>query len=699
MSPEDRIGPAGTGATRPPARGWVLLAGGVLALLVLGLFWPAIRGGFGCLDDQAYVTANAHVQNGLTWEGVRWAFSSFEIANWHPVTWLSHMADCTLFGLRPAGHHLTSVLLHALNTLLVFLVLRSLTGATWRSLFVAALFGLHPLRVESVAWIAERKDVLSTFFLLLTLWAYAAWAQRVATRRSWAGLCYGLALAAFALGLMSKPMLVTVPFVLLLLDYWPLQRIPRASAGAAVPVVGRLMVEKIPFFLLAAASGVVTFLAQKSGGAVQTMTRYPWEIRVENALVSYVRYLGKFVWPVDLAIFYPHPGAWAAGQVALAGALLAAISVIVVVGRRPRPYLLVGWLWYVGMLVPVIGLVQVGVQSMADRYTYVPLLGVGIALTWGTEELTRSWRHRGIALGVAAGAVLAGCVVLTHRQIGWWADAETLFRHALDVTENNAVAQNGLGTALVDRPERRAEAIAHFREALRIEPGFANVHFNLGKALADTPGQMREAIAECEVALRLRPRWAEAHNNLGKALASFPGREVEALAQVDAALRIDPDLPEAHNNRGNLLLQFPDRLAEAIAEYDAAIRLKPAYAEAHNNRGFALAQIPARLPEAVAAYRTAVRLKPGYADAHVNLGNALTRLPGRMPEAITEYEAALRYQPDYLGAHYNLAVVLAALPDRLPEAIGHLEAVLRLRPGDPAASQALARLRAAQRAR
>ena len=682
----------------------------LLALAVLACFLPAVRHDFICLDDHGYVTENQHVLSGLTWANLGWAFRNTEMANWHPLTWCSHMLDAQLFGARPWGHHLTSVILHAVNTLLLLVVLYRLTGAYWRSLMVAALFGLHPLHVESVAWVSERKDVLSTAFGLLTLWAYGRWVERAGARQARAAVYYRLALVFFALGLMSKPMLVTLPCLLLLLDYWPWQRCD-GSVASWWPLIR----EKVPFFVLAAAASVVTYLAQSGLGAVVTWQIYPWTTRVANALTAYCRYLGKSAFPTSLAVAYPFASDFPVLLTLLAAALLAGITLAALSLRRRRPYLLVGWLWFLGMLVPVIGLVQVGRQSMADRYSYVPLVGVFIMVVWGVADATAGWTRRAWVLGPVAGAVLVGCAALTWRQLGFWQDSETLFRHALAVTHNNFTAHDCLGYALAHSRGQRAEAIAEYRAAVQLDPNQADVHHALGKILAETPGDLDEGISEFRMALRLKPGDADAHLNLGIALATIPDGTVAAIAELQTAVRLKPESAEAHYNLARVLARRPDRLSDAIAEFQTALRTRPDFAECHNDLGTALAQLPGRLPEAVAEYRTALRLRPDWVGVHCNLGLVLATMPGRLPEAIAEYETALRAQPgsaevhnnlgtalaqmpgrtadaiseyqaaldlrpDYWEAHFNLGALLASLPGRAAEAVIHLEAVLRLKP-------------------
>jgi Tfp pilus assembly protein PilF len=534
----------------------------LLALVTMALYWPATGHDFTDLDDGQYVLENTHVTSALTLENARWALGSGYASNWHPVTWLSHMLDCQLFGLKPWGHHLTNVLLHALNAMLVFALLQQMTGARWRSLFVAALFAVHPLRVESVAWVAERKDVLSAFFGLLALLFYARYArQRLALHDQPSTINYGLALFFFALGLMSKPMLVTWPFVMLLLDYWPLKRnaergMRNAELGAGGTGQGRtlpwmkLVWEKAPFFALAAAASVVTFLVQKRGGALGPGEAVPLGARGGNALISYCRYLGKLFWPTDLAVFYPHPGQWPLGKVLLAGGLILGVSVLLFAQRRRSPFLPMGWLWFCGTLVPVIGLVQVGTQAMADRYTYVPVIGLIVAMVWGLEGLAKGGRYQQIALSVGGSVAIVLCLALTRQQLGHWKDSEALSRHALKVTENNYRAHKMVGDALAKKGQTD-EAISQLQEALRLKPDYDNAHNSLGSALA-MKGQIDEAISQFQETLRLKPDHAGAHYNLGNALAK-KGQTDEAISQFREAIRLKPADADLRDNLAKVL--------------------------------------------------------------------------------------------------------------------------------------------------
>ena len=502
-----------------------------LAVLITAVYWPVLHAGFLTYDDDLYVTANPHVLGGLTIRDVMWAFTAYHAANWHPLTWLSHALDCECFGRNAGGHHAVSVLLHVANTVLLFWVLRRMTGATWWSAGVAALFGVHPLDVESVAWVAERKTVLSGLFWMLAMWGYVRYVERPTRGR------YAAVVGWYAMGLMAKPMVVTLPFVLLLLDYWPLGRtrwVPSVVGNNAPLRFGELVREKLPFFALAAVSCGVTIWAQHSAGAINSLERLPLGARMANAVVSYVWYMEKAVWPSGLAVFYPYR-VWPPGAVIMAGAILVAVSGVVIRRVRREPHLAVGWFWFLGALAPAIGLVQVGSQSMADRYTYLPLIGLFIMLCWSVPSRAMERWHLKAITCVAAAAVLAVCAALSRVQVEYWRDSETLFRRALDVTRDNWVAHDGLGVVL-EQTGRISEAIGHLEQALRIKPDFAEAHYNLGVALMAS-GRIPEAIEHYQQALRIKPDYAEAHYNLGVALGQA-GRIPEAIGHLEQALRI-----------------------------------------------------------------------------------------------------------------------------------------------------------------
>ena len=549
----------------------ILLCLGLL-LLVIFTYFPVLNNDFIFYDDPGYVVENPHVQSGLTWENFKWALGSTAGGNWHPVTWLSHMLDCQLFGLNPRGHHLTNLLLHAVNTVLVFLVLERMTGAAWRSFFVAAMFGLHPVHVETVAWVSERKGVLCTAFSLSSLLCYSGYARRESKQQngtagpgrlaflphSAGATHYWFALLFFALGLMSKPMLVTLPFVLLLLDYWPLNRFSDNNNL-------KLAVEKIPFFLLSAAVCVITIPAQKMAGGVRTMATFPLTVRMENALVSYCRYLGKFFWPENLPFFYPHPGHWPLAEVLSAGLLLLVVFFGAWMTRRSHPYFLMGWCWYVGTLVPMIGLVQVGFQSIANRYTYLPLIGICICLAWGANTLTQRWRYQSWVLFILAAAAIGICIPVTRVQIGYWKNSEILFEYASVVIKNNWVAHGRLGLVF-SKQGRLDDAIREYREALRLKPDDADTHYDLANALG-RKGLWVEAISQYREDLKLNPDDPAGHNNLGVAFFQ-KGKLKEAVSEFQEALRLKPDYTDARRNLAAAMRALNTPAAPATPDHD-----------------------------------------------------------------------------------------------------------------------------------
>jgi tetratricopeptide (TPR) repeat protein len=542
MSAFNRGRPLPNGATPPqPAPRWAVPAICLaLAAITFAVFGQTLRHEFFAFDDNDYVYENLVVSRGLTLQGVVWAFS-FHFCNWHPLTWLSHELDCQFFGLHPGGHHLTNVLLHTAAAIVLFLALRRMTGALWRSAFVAAVFAVHPLRAESVAWVAERKDVLSGLFFMLAVGAYVRYVENLKSQISKLRFWHALALVFFALGLMSKPMLVTLPLALLILDYWPLQRVESA---------GRLVVEKLPFLALSAAAGAATVLAQNS--VIRTGGSYSLPNRLGNAMAASLIYLGQMVWPARLAVFYPYPQhgipAW---EAALAGMLLAGLSALAWAGRRTRPWLLFGWAWYLVTLLPVIGIIQVGAKAHADRYTYLPQIGIYVAVTW----LAAQWRMSRAAFGGLMAGVLAALMICAWKQTAYWQNSETLWARTVACTASNCVAHCNLGIALRQRG-MVDQAIAQFDEALKIQPDDADSHNNLGLALRQK-GMAGPAIAQYEMALQCNPACAAAHFNLGVALLQ-KGRASEALSHYQEALRIEPASKEIVNNLAWLLATSAD---------------------------------------------------------------------------------------------------------------------------------------------
>jgi tetratricopeptide (TPR) repeat protein len=606
-----------------------------LVISTLVVYWQVKDHAFINLDDNQYITENIHVQCGLTYDGMKWALTAFHATNWHPVTWLSHMLDIQFFGFKPGAHHLVNLFFHVINTLLLFTVLNRMTHALWKSAFVAALFALHPLHVESVAWVAERKDVLSTFFWMLTMVAYILYAEKPNFKRYLATLTF------FILGLMAKPMLVTLPFALLLLDYWPLNRFQYQKAEKndslkstkaenfkrrkgkynKVPVKEKaadnqpqksnyswavtrnLLREKIPFFIFSTLSSIVTVHAQQE--ATPSLQMLPFADRIGNALISYIQYIEKMFWPRDLAVFYPHPGLPSLWAILIAAALLLGITAIILwQGRRFR-YLMVGWFWYLGTLVPVIGLVQAGDQSMADRYTYIPLIGIFIIAAWGIPELLKKWRHQKIVLTLSSSLIIIVLIPTAYKQVSYWKNSITLFQHCLVVTHNNYIAHERLGNALADIGKTE-EAIVHYRESIKIKPGFVNTHNNLGVELA-RQGKTDEAITYFRNVLLMKPNDVDAHYNLGNELLR-QGKIDEAITHFITALQLSPNNSSIYINFG-AALAIKGKTDEAISYLNKAIQLKPNEAKAHGM----LARIlfmQGKSDQAADQFREALRLNP-----------------------------------------------------------------------------------------
>jgi protein O-mannosyl-transferase len=651
-----------------------------LAIITLALFWQVRDHAFINLDDDRYITENPYVQEGITFENLKWALTTGHASNWHPLTWLSHMLDVELFGLRAGRHHLMNVFFHILNTLLLFLILHRMTRALWQSAFVAALFALHPLHVESVAWVAERKDVLSTLFWMLTLGAYGYYVKRPGYRR------YLLVIVCFLLGLMSKPMLVTIPFVLLLLDFWPLGRLQpakhdgpdsrnanhpedptrkkrQAANRSAVKAVDRegwpayplqwtvirpLLLEKVPLLGLAVLSSIITIVNQQR--AIASLVELSLGARIANALVSYVKYIGKMIWPQDLAVYYPSLYVQPWWSVLGAVLILSAATVLFVWKSKRFLYLSVGWLWYLGTLVPVIGLVQVGSQAMADRYTYVPLIGIFIMIAWGVPDLLKNRGHRKTLLPVLAGIALLACASVTWAQVQLWRDSITLFSHTLKVTTDNYIIHNNLGIALSDQGKFE-DAFVHYKAALLINPKYIKAWENLGICYEES-GRSAEAIEAYEQARRLDPNDAKTWNSLGSAYGKS-GRTAKAIEALRQALRIDPAYDEAWNNLGNAY-GGNGETAKAVEAFQQAIRINPKNAKAWNNLGIACEESGQSL-KAIEAFQQSLKISREHANVWNNLAVAF-RKHGQTAEAIEAYRQALSINPKYVKAWIGLGV-------------------------------------------
>jgi len=630
-----------------------LLAALVLVTLVSFIFYKALWNDFVNYDDPEYVLENARIQSGLNWQTVRWAFSSGYAANWHPLTWLSHALDYQLFHLQPWGHHLTSVLLHITNALLLFIFLERATGSVSRSLAIAALFGAHPLHVESVAWVAERKDVLSALFWILGMLSYQRYVSLRHNGRTSGRVYYGLTLLFFALGLLSKPMVITFPVCLLLLDYWPFARFERTTATT----VRSIFIEKLPFFVLSALSALVTYLVHLRGSSLASPVYFPLSVRLTTVPVSYCRYLWKMFYPVDLCVFYIHPRIWPVSVIASTTLLLIAMSIAAVRLRFFARYFFVGWTWFLITLVPVIGIIQTGSQSIADRYTYIPYIGLFIAVCWLIPDVLPHFRGRDLLLQSAAVAILATLVLLTQREVAYWKSSEALFRHAVSVEPNNTLAHANLGAALMEN-RHPIEAERHLREALRLAgeaaDKMAGAHLALGMLLTDD-GRYAEAIVNYQKAVARRRDDAKAHLLLGIALHRT-GASDAAIEEIRTAAKLQPDLVEAYNNLG-MIYREQGNLDAAIQAYVSALIIRPGFADAHNNLAIVLS-LQNHQEDAVAEFKRAIELNPSSPAFHTNLGAQLEQLHD--PErAIAEYREALQLAPDYFEAQEKLDQALA----------------------------------------
>lgn len=641
-----------------------------LALLTVATYAPVWRFDFVALDDPQYVYANPNLANGLTSSAIVWAFRAVYEANWHPLTWLSHALDIQLFGLTSGWHHVTNLVLHVANTLLLFALMRRLTGSMWRSSVVAALFAVHPLHVESVAWVAERKDVLCAFFFILTGLAYVRYVRAPSVTR------YTLVAIALALGLMSKPMIVTMPMVLLLLDYWPLNRFQRGFVA--------LVVEKLPWLAVVAASSVVTFLAQQHGGAMKSLVQMPIALRVQNAIVSYVDYLVQTIWPVNMGVFYPFPRSLPASQVVLCATVLVAISIAVWALRRRAPYALVGWFWFVGMLVPVSGIAEVGGQARADRFTYLPMIGLTIAAVWGLFAFART-RPAMRALGAAAAASVVACAAVAHAQVQYWRDTVTLWGHTAKATDN--LENFGVYFSLAEylrTTGHAAESIPGYEASLAKNPGYTEARQGLVRALIDSK-QPQRAETALEDWVRANPGDPDARFLLGSLLVDLDrGREAEP--HLAEAIRLRPDHAEAHW-RLALLRAADGRLVDALPDFAEAARLAPASAPIHNDYGWALAQ-HAQVGAGIAQIEQALAIKPDFVDAQHNLGRLLVA-QGKNEEALAHLREAVRLEPGYVDARLTLGITLVRA-GKIDDGAKELREVLARDPGNDAAKRALA---------
>ena len=617
----------------------------ILILLTLVVYWQVKDFNFIGYDDELYITENSHIQPGITFESLKWAFTTFDAGNWHPLAWLSHMLDCELYGLNPMGHHWTSLQIHIANTLLLFFVLQYMTGALWRSAFVAVLFALHPLHVESVAWVSERKDVLSTFFGMLTILAYIRYVKKRNLFR------YSLVFIFLSLGLMAKPMLVTMPFVLLLLDFWPLERLKYYSHDQSSKLFF-LIYEKIPLFIPVAISSFLTILAQKEAEALYTFEALPFATRIANAFVSYAGYIIKTVWPQNLAVFYPHPfGTLSLLYVFLAAFAIAGISFFSIRWFKKYPYVAVGWFWYLGTLIPVIGLIQVGAQGMADRYTYIPLIGLFIIAAWGMPDLLKKWHYNRIILVIFSIIIIFAFSTRSYFQIRHWENSTTVFKNAVKVTDNNWLAYNNLGLALM-RKGKSNDAVLNYKKALQIKPNYLIALDNIGLALYRLE-KFEEALFYYSKALTIDPKNAGIHNNTANVLTAL-GKLEKAVQHYKKAILIDPEFAEAHYNLANVLVT-QEKLDKAILYYESAIKKDSEYSDAHYNLGCILLK-QKKYKEALAHFAQVIKINPDCKQAYNQIGIILLQ-SGKIKTAEKFFSKAVQIDHDYKEARNNLLIL------------------------------------------
>lgn len=654
---------------------WILRICLILTLAIIAVYGQVRSHEFVNYDDEIYITNNWRIKSGINDDSLSWAFTSGYAGNWHPLTWLSHMLDWQLFGPNPTGHHFVNLFLHIANTLLLFIIFAQMTAAIWPSAFIAAAFALHPLHVESVAWAAERKDVLSTLFWMLTMFAYVRYIK--IKSKNW----YLLAMAFFALGLMAKPMLVTLPFILLLLDYWPLQRFqigqtPKLSTdkNSDRQSLQKLIIEKVPFLLLAVSSCIVTFIVQQKAGAVASTEKLDITVRVANAVTSYGTYITKMIWPTRLAMFYPHPGSnISMAKAAISAAILIALSIYIIRLAKTHKYLLVGWLWYLGTLIPVIGIVQVGNQALADRYSYIPLTGLFIIIAWGALDIFSKFNYKKNILAALAAIVLIASTICTYIQTSYWQSSITLFEHALEVTENNYIAHFCISAPLHDM-DRSEEANAHTAESLRINPNYIEALNGMGVGLIGED-KYEQAITYLARSIQLNPTRPESYVNMGISLLEL-GRIDEAIANYKKALEIEKNIPVIYDNLG-FALALKGNFEQAVICFNKAIALDPAFVGAHKNLGATFAQM-GNLDKALQHYSTALQLNPNFPEAHNGLSMVFLRL-GNIEKAIEHLEKTLQLNPYFVDGHSNLGVLLVQV-GQIERAIPHYIQALQINP-------------------
>lgn len=641
----------------------------ILIVSISAVYSQVMHYGFISFDDYQYICTNHHVQKGITLETILWAFTSSHASNWHPITWLSHMMDVSLFGMQAGMHHLINVIFHLLNSILLFLVFRKTTDKVWQSLAVAVLFALHPVHVESVAWVSERKDVLSTFFWMLTMLAYVRYVRSANVKR------YLFVLLFFSLGLMSKPMLVTLPFVLLLMDYWPLKRFTLDARNSRhvrskLPFI-HLVVEKMPLFILAATSSIITFLVQKSGKAVVTFADFSFGERFANVVTSYVGYIWKMIWPYNLAIYYPYPASFSTLNFTASILLLLIITIIIVKFCTTHPYLITGWFWYLGTLVPVIGLVKVGSQAMADRYTYVPFIGLFVITAWSIPNLIKKGKYRNQVVALSSICIVLCYLISSWIQVRYWKNSIELYKHALSVTENNVAVLNNLGIDLMKQKEFK-QSLNYLKKAEKIDPNLSFIWINIGNTLMEM-GQHDDALSYFFKAIEKESNNIGAYRKIGLTLQHL-GQFDKAESYLKKAIQLDPGSAIGHADISLLYLNH-GKMDKAINHIRKAYEVAPQYYEINYNYGLIMEKI-GNTEKAMAHYYKTLEGNPDHVEAHINLGSILARKK-MIQQALSHFSKAVHIQPDNAQAHNNLGTAFAA-SGKIEEAIMHYKRAIQI---------------------